>query len=161
MGTVVRQATDARPREARKEGTSEVHRPQSVIQRRVHPWLSELDVPEWQELAGGLAGAEEDVEEHHDTNTACVVGAGQKMDRAKDATLTNRGPMHIMGEIFGIELQARTQSPSPSNANAPGSFARARFFLISIYCLYRQALARQDPRPQTPGRRWIMWIASI
>jgi hypothetical protein len=34
---------------------------------------------------------EEDVKEHQDTNTACVVGTGQKMDRAQDATLTNRG----------------------------------------------------------------------
>jgi hypothetical protein len=66
--------------------------------RRVKPWLSELavlDVPEWQELAGDrLAGVEEDVEveEHQNTNIACVAGTGQKMDRAQDATVTNRGP---------------------------------------------------------------------
>jgi hypothetical protein len=60
--------------------------------RRVKLWLSELDVPEWQELAGDrLSGVEEDVEEHQDMNIACVVGTGQKMDRAQDATLTNRG----------------------------------------------------------------------
>jgi hypothetical protein len=35
---------------------------------------------------------EEDVEEHQDTNIACVADTGQKMDRAQDATLTNRGP---------------------------------------------------------------------
>jgi hypothetical protein len=51
--------------------------------RRVKPWLSELDVPEWQELAGrGPAGVEGDAEEHQDTNMACVVGTGQKMDLA-------------------------------------------------------------------------------
>jgi hypothetical protein len=62
--------------------------------RRVKPWLSELDVPEWQELGagGGPAGVEEDVEEHQDTNIACVAGTGQKMDRAQDTALTNRGP---------------------------------------------------------------------
>jgi hypothetical protein len=41
---------------------------------------------------GGPAGVEEDVEEHQDTNIACVVGTGQKMDRAQDAALTNRQP---------------------------------------------------------------------
>jgi hypothetical protein len=34
-------------------------------------------------------GVEEYVEEHQDTNIACVVGTGQKMDRAQDTTLTN------------------------------------------------------------------------
>jgi hypothetical protein len=61
--------------------------------RRVKPWLSELDVCTGVAGAGGgPAGAEEDVEEHQDTNIACVAGTGQKMDRAQDATLTNRGP---------------------------------------------------------------------
>jgi hypothetical protein len=59
--------------------------------RRVKPWLSELDVPERVAGAGGgPAGVEEYVEEHQDTNTACVAGrypgTGQKMDRAQDAT---------------------------------------------------------------------------
>jgi hypothetical protein len=31
------------------------------------------------------------VEEHQNTNIAGVAGTGQKMDRAQDATLTNRG----------------------------------------------------------------------
>jgi hypothetical protein len=41
---------------------------------------------------GGPAGVEEDVEEHQNTNIACVAGTGQKMDRAQDAALTSRGP---------------------------------------------------------------------
>jgi hypothetical protein len=36
--------------------------------------------------------ARPDVEEHQKTNIVCVAGTGQKMDRAQDATLTNRGP---------------------------------------------------------------------
>jgi hypothetical protein len=49
--------------------------------RRVKPWLSELDVPEWQELAGDRLGWRKiDVEEHQDTDIACVAGTGQKMD---------------------------------------------------------------------------------
>jgi hypothetical protein len=40
---------------------------------------------------GGPAGVEEDVEEHQNTNIACVAGTGQKMDRAQDDTSTNRG----------------------------------------------------------------------
>jgi hypothetical protein len=61
--------------------------------RRVKLWLSELDVCAGVAGAGGgPAGVEEGVEEHQNTNSiACVVGTGQKMDRAQDATLTNRG----------------------------------------------------------------------
>jgi hypothetical protein len=36
-------------------------------------------------------GVEEDVKQHQDTNTACVVGTGQNMDRAQNTALTNRG----------------------------------------------------------------------
>jgi hypothetical protein len=39
----------------------------------------------------GPAGVEEDVEEHQGATIACVAGTGQKMDRAQDAALTNRG----------------------------------------------------------------------
>jgi hypothetical protein len=48
-------------------------------------------VPEWPGAGGGPAGVEEDVEEHQDTDIACVVGTGQNMDRVQYATLTNRG----------------------------------------------------------------------
>jgi hypothetical protein len=41
---------------------------------------------------GRRQGVEEDVEEHQDTNIACVAGTGQKMDRAQDAALATRGP---------------------------------------------------------------------
>jgi hypothetical protein len=45
--------------------------------RRVKPLLSELQVPEWQELANGEGPAkvEKDVEEHQDTEIVCFAGA--------------------------------------------------------------------------------------
>jgi hypothetical protein len=43
---------------------------------------------------------EEDVEEHQDMNIACVVGTGQKMDRAQDATLTKtEEPDKVKGQL--------------------------------------------------------------
>ena len=44
--------------------------------RRVRPLLSELQVPEWQELAKdeGPAEVEKYVEEHQDTEIVCVAG---------------------------------------------------------------------------------------
>jgi hypothetical protein len=59
-------------REEARSGTQLVERKEA---RRVKPWLSELDVPGGVAGAGeGPAGVEEDVEEHHDTRIACVVG---------------------------------------------------------------------------------------
>jgi hypothetical protein len=42
--------------------------------RRVKPLLSELQVPEWQELAKSPTGVEKYVEEHQDTEIVCVAG---------------------------------------------------------------------------------------
>jgi hypothetical protein len=48
----------------------EARRANEYTASRAKPWLSELDVPEWQELAG----EEEDVEAHQDTDVARVLG---------------------------------------------------------------------------------------
>jgi hypothetical protein len=53
--------------------------------RRVRPWLSELDVPEWQELAGDRLGWRKMLKSIK--IRALVLQVGQKMDRAQDATL--------------------------------------------------------------------------
>jgi hypothetical protein len=52
---------------------------------------------------------EEDVEDHHDTNIACVAGTGQKMDRAEDTTLTNRGTRQ--SERATREMACTTRRP--------------------------------------------------
>jgi hypothetical protein len=41
---------------------------------------------------------EEEVEEHQDTNIACVAGTGQKMDRAQDATYVDQPRTQIKRE---------------------------------------------------------------
>jgi hypothetical protein len=52
--------------------------------RRVKPLLSELQVPEWQELANeGPAEVEKDVEEHQDTEIACFAGTRSSVVCAK------------------------------------------------------------------------------
>ena len=56
--------------------------------RRVKPWLSELDVPEWQELAGDRLGWRKMLKSIKiRTWLVLQVQAGQKMDRAQNATL--------------------------------------------------------------------------
>jgi hypothetical protein len=59
----------------------------------------------------GPAGVEEDVEEHRDTNIACVVGTGQKMDRAQDAALANRGTRQ--SERATRVMACTTRRPKP------------------------------------------------
>jgi hypothetical protein len=51
------------------------------------------DVPGKSASAAGenVAGLKSKQASKEDTNIACVVGTGQKMDRAQDATLANRG----------------------------------------------------------------------
>jgi hypothetical protein len=52
--------------------------------RRVRPLLSELQVPEWQELASkGPAEVEKGVEEHQDTEIVCVAGTRSRVVCAK------------------------------------------------------------------------------
>jgi hypothetical protein len=73
--------------------------------RRVKPWLS------WTCWSGrswqGTGWVEEDVEEHQDTNIACVVGIGQKMDRAQDTTLTSQGAMRSGRETRVVAYATR------------------------------------------------------
>jgi hypothetical protein len=50
--------------------------------RRVKPWLGELDVPEWQELAGYRLRWKKMLKSIKiRTDRACVVGAGRRMSR--------------------------------------------------------------------------------
>jgi hypothetical protein len=65
--------------------------------RRVKPWLSELDVPEWQELAGDRLGWRKMLKsiKIRTSNIACVAGTGQKMDRA-----------HVIALYFMVALYA-------------------------------------------------------
>jgi hypothetical protein len=90
---------------------------------------------------GGLAGVEGDVEEHQDTDIACVVRAGQKTDRA---ALADRGTTQQSEHCFFCFLcvQARRGLVQHLTAESSSSGKAAACLAIS----WRSGIAQAGPR---------------